>query len=68
MLSPEKTERITKLYRIFKNTGQDEFPFIDTNMNDGLKMYFGKPPTYLLFILTNVVSQPVYVGMNDSNT
>lgn len=65
MLSQIKIDRIKKLYFIHQNTGQDEFPFNDKGIKDGLNIYFGKEPTHMLFTLYDVIDKPIYVGVNE---
>lgn len=67
MISSEKEKRIKKLYLIYKDTGQDEFPFNDKEIKGGLNIYFGNPPALLLFTLEGVIGQPIYVGVNEVN-
>ncbi len=62
MLSEAKKNRIEKLYLVYKNTGQDEFPFNDKSVSDGLNIYFGKQPKHTLFSINDVVEKIIYVG------
>lgn len=62
MLSETKKKRIIELYGLFKKTGQNEFPFNDNSISDGLNIYFGKPPAYMLFSIDNIVETIIYVG------
>lgn len=59
-----KKNRVVDLYNMFLKAGQNEFPFNDKNISGGLNMYFGKPPTYTLFVLNDIIGIPIFVGIN----
>lgn len=64
-LTEFKIDRIKDLFLIHKMTGQDEFPFNDLEIKDGLKIYFETPPFYTLFILDGIIDRPIYVVINE---
>ncbi|MFN8239076.1 MAG: hypothetical protein U0T77_12980 [Chitinophagales bacterium] len=68
VFSETKKNRIVKLYNLYKNTGQDEFPFNDKEIKGGLNIYFGRKPKYTLFSFLDIIEQKIYVGIDEYNS